>query len=136
MFNSFLVKMRKYIFRDEKILSKAQRLVRVPLNSKETLEVTFVTLNDQRLALAAISQPSLPSGWKTLMFIERLLRNHWEIDEIIECSLRDRVEKGQNLDETVVTENQKIEISGNFLIAQREPPLPKGSITVYLWPII
>ena len=28
-------------------------------------------------------------GWKNLAFIERWLRDHWEIDEILEHSLRD-----------------------------------------------
>ena len=27
------------------------------------------------------------SGWKHLAFIERSLSDHWEVDEIIECSL-------------------------------------------------
>ena len=34
--------------------------------------------------LSAIS----PSEWKNLTFIERLLRDHWEIDEIMEYSLK------------------------------------------------
>ena len=59
-----------------------------------------------------------PSGWKNLAFIERLLKDHWEIDEIIERSLRDHWRSlrdcfglSQNFEETVAT----VEITGRSL---------------------
>ena len=69
--------------------------------------------------LSAIS----PSRWKNVAFIERSLRDHWEIGEIIECSLRDRFPwrslrdcfgLSQNLEETMAT----MEITGQSLTDQ------------------